>query len=433
MQLDELPASPPRPDVLTRGQRWLVLTAAFLAWAFAGQAISLYILIHRQLVIGLLPPGVEESIITGWFAWFQTAFLFGAATGGWALGWFGDRFGRVNSLGVSVLCYSLFTFAGYFATSLEQHLVLRFLACLGIGGTWPAAVALVSEAWPQASRPLLAGLLGAAANFGFVFLGALAYAIPVSDDAWRWPLLVGTAPAAIGVLIFLVVPESPSWRQLRDVAVPASPMREVFGRPLIARLLLGIGLGAVPVVGTAANANWLIPWTDQVAQHQSRAATPPNPRSKALTQMTRSGGAIVGSFFGGLLASFLGRRLTYFLISVTAFALSSILFGLLDPLHPWFHVFVFLMGLVGVTYFGWLPLFLPELFPTRVRATGAGISFNSGRVLAGAVVLSSGALVQLLGGDYAWIGLGSGFIYVVGMAIIWLAPATPIDDSGATQ
>jgi hypothetical protein len=66
-------------------------------------------------------------------------------------------------------------------------------------------------------------------------------------------------------------------------------------------------------------------------------------------------------------------------------------------------------------------------FPTRVRATGAGISFNSGRVLAGAVVLSSGALVQLLGGDYAWIGLGSGMIYVVGMAIIWLAPARPAD------
>jgi MFS family permease len=430
MQPQEQLGGLPTIDPLSLGQRWLVLAAAFLAWAFAGQAISLYILIHRQLVIGLLQPAVDESIVTSWFAWFQAAFLFGAAVGGWALGWLGDRVGRVRSLAASVLCYSLFTFAGYFATSLEQHLVLRFLACLGIGGAWPSAVALVSEAWSKASRPLLAGLLGAAANFGFVFLGALAYVFPVTNDSWRWPLLVGTAPALMGVLIFLIVPESPRWRDAADAPVPASPLREVFGRPLLGRILLGIALGAVPVVGTAANQNWLIPWTDKVAAQHRRFAVPVDARSKALTQMTRSGGAIIGSFFGGFLASFLGRRLSYFFISLSAFGLSCILFGLLDPLHPWFHVFVFLMGLVGVTYFGWLPLFLPELFPTRVRATGTGISFNSGRVLAGAVVLSSGALVQLLGGDYAWIGLGSGLIYVVGMAIIWLAPARPVDAPG---
>jgi SHS family sialic acid transporter-like MFS transporter len=427
---ESLPTMDQPPDSLSRGQRWLVLAAAFLAWAFAGQAISLYILIHRQLVIGLLEPGLEESVITSWFAWFQAAFLFGAATGGWALGWLGDRVGRVRSLSVSVLCYSLFTFAAYFATSLEQHLVLRFLACLGIGGAWPGAVALVSEAWPEASRPLLAGLLGAAANFGFVFLGVLAYLIPVTDDAWRWPLLVGTAPAVLGVLIFLIVPESPSWRNVTEASTPVSPLREVFSRPLLGHILLGIGLGAVPVVGTAANANWLIPWTDQVAQQQSRTAVRGDARSKALTQITRSSGAILGSFFGGLLASFLGRRLSYFLISLCALMLSSILFGWLDPLHAWFHAFVFLFGLVGVTYFGWLPLFLPELFPTRVRATGTGISFNSGRVVAGIVVLSSGTIVQMLGGDYARIGLGSGLIYIVGMAIIWLAPARPVDTAG---
>jgi SHS family sialic acid transporter-like MFS transporter len=417
-------ARPPaaRPASLSAGQRWLVLAAAFLAWAFAGQAISLYILIPRQLVRGLLGPDVAEVVVTRWIAWFQAAFLFGAAAGGWFFGWLGDRFGRARSMAASVLCYSLFTFAAYFATSLEQHLVLRFVACMGIGGTWPGAVALVSEAWPEASRPLLAGLLGAAANFGFVFLGALAYLFPVSDDSWRWPLLVGTAPAALGVLALLVVPESPRWKEAVPATTPPAPLREVFRPPLLGLTLLGIGLGAIPVVGTAANANWLTPWTDQVA--------PQGPESKALAQMARSGGGIIGSFFGGLIASLVGRRLTYFLISLGTFVLSSVVFGLLSPLHPWFYAFAFLLGLVGVTYFGWLPLFLPELFPTRARATGTGISFNTGRVVAAVVVLSTGLLVQLLEGDYARIGLWSGLIYVVGMGLIWLAPARPMARPG---
>jgi SHS family sialic acid transporter-like MFS transporter len=415
----------PAVGTLSAGQRWRVFAAAFLAWAFAGQTISLYILIHRQLVRGMLGLDVDEAIVTRWFAWFQAAFLLGAAAGGWLFGWLGDRVGRTRAMAASVLCYSFWTFAGYFATTLEQHLVLRTLACLGVGGAWPGAVALVSEAWPEASRPLLAGLLGAASNFGFVFLGVLAYFFPITDAGWRWPLLVGTAPVVIGLLTLAAVPESPQWRAAVPSAARAAPLREVFQPPLLGRTLLGIGLGAVPVIGTAANANWLVPWTDQVAQ--ARAASP---RDKALTQITRSGGAIVGSFFGGLLASLLGRRLTYFLISLGAFALSGVLFGLLHPLHPWFHTFTFLMGLVGVTYFGWLPLFLPELFPTRVRATGTGISFNTGRVVAAAVVLSAGELVQQFGGDYARIGLGSGFIYVVGMGLIWLAPSRPPDRPG---
>lgn len=417
--------------VITTAERWRILLFAFLAWAFAGQAISLYVLIHRQLVLGLRGSS-DEVEVARWFAWFQAAFLFGAAAGGWCFGWLGDRVGRARALATSVLCYSLFTLAAYFAPQLEMHLVLRLLASMGIGGAWPGAVALVSEAWPEASRPLLAGLLGAAANFGFVFLGVLAYLFPVSAESWHWPLLVGAAPALLGVAALVALPESPRWQSLRATAQAAgapTPLLTVFRPPLLGCTLLGVGLGAIPVVGTAANANWLIPWTDQVQQDRPKG----DARSKALTQITRSSGAIVGSFFGGLIASLVGRRLTYFLISLGAFGLSSVLFGFLDPLHPWFHAITFLMGIVGVTYFGWLPLFLPELFPTAVRSTGAGISFNTGRVVAGVVVLSSGALVELLGGSYAQIGLWSGLIYVVGMGLIWLAPSQSAVSVGQTR
>jgi MFS family permease len=424
------------PIALSRRQRTGVLLAAFLAWMFAGLEISLFVLIHRQMALELLGASTPESEITRWFAWFQAAFLFGAAAGGWLFGSLGDRFGRARSMGAAVLGYSIFAIGCYFATTAEAMLFLRFLACMGIGGVWPNAVALVAEAWPDASRPLLAGLLGAAANVGFVLLGVIGYYHPVMDDNWRWALLVAATPTVLGIVIVLVVPESPRWLVSRAVRLEgqsaASPIREVLRPPLLSRTILGITLGAIPVVGSAANANWLVPWTDHAtaeSRKNSTAETAAPQRSKveaarmkAKTQITRSSGAILGSLLGGIVASVLGRRLSYFLISLGAFAVSTYIFSQLDPLHPDFQVFAFLLGFVGITYFGWLPLFLPELFPTRVRSTGTGISFNTGRVVAAIVVLSAGALLDQFSGDYSRVGLWSGIIYAAGMLVIWFVP-----------
>src|SRR5207248_6400407 len=172
------------------------------------------------------------------------------------------HFGRVLGMSVAVMCYSIWTLACYFATSADEMLIFRFLACLGVGGVWPNAVALVAEAWPDASRPLLAGLLGAAANVGFVALGVVGYCIPITDDAWRWVFLVAAAPGLLGVVILLAVPESPRWLAGRSVgatgAKDGSPLRDVLRPPLLSRTLLGVALGAIPVVGSAANANWLV-------------------------------------------------------------------------------------------------------------------------------------------------------------------------------
>jgi MFS transporter, SHS family, sialic acid transporter len=442
-------------------QRWSVLIAAYSAWMFAGLEISLFILIHRQMMTELLGPDGNEKLIAQWLAWFQAAFLFGAAAGGWLFGWMGDRFGRTFSMGCSVVCYSGFTLVAWFVDDPPVMWCVRFLACLGVGGAWPNSVALVAEACPTTSRPMLAGLLGTAANFGFVILGIIGYFARITNEDWRWVLLVGSAPLLIGVWTLLAVPESAAWKKLRQSAAADSrrsaPIAEVLRPPILYRTLLGISLGAVPVVGTAANANWVVPWTDQVmsreaaqnenpagsqstspynrnsqaADSQGIAKTPPkttrkpDPRQKAKTQILRSTGAIFGSLLGGAISSFLGRRITYFLISLATFATSTWLFTQLNPLHPQFDLFVFVLGFFGVTYFGWLPLFLPELFPTHVRSTGSGISFNTGRVLAAFVVLFAGFRMSSFQGDYAQVGLWSGMIYVVGMIIIWFAPRHP--------
>ena len=431
------------PQGISGYQRWIVLAASFLGWMFAGLEISLFVLIARPAVRSLVPTA-SEADIGGWFAWYQCAFLLGAAAGGWIFGWLGDRIGRTRAMAASILCYSLVTGLSYPVTSPTALLVLRFIACLGVGGVWPSAVSLAVEGLPTISKPLLAGLMGAAANVGFVLLGLIGYYFAITPDSWRWVLLVGASPAVLGVFALFWVAESPSWlaAQLQgNTADRARPMREIMRPPLLRRTLIGIALGAIPVIGTSANANWLIPWADQAAGRAAveRESNPPgaigsaaesrrdDPHAKAWTQVTRSGGAIVGSLLGGWIASQFGRRLTYFLISLVSFLISSYIFRFLSPLDRQFSLFTFLLGFVGVTYFGWLPLYLPELFPTRVRSTGTGVTFNSGRVLAAASVLGAGALMQAFSGDYARVGTFTGLVYVLGMIVVCFAPDTTKD------
>jgi MFS family permease len=446
-------------DTLSPLARWCVLAAAFAGWMFAGLQISLFVLVARPAMRDLLP-SANEADIGDWFAWFQCSFLLGAASGGWLFGWLGDRIGRKNSLAASILCYSLVTAVCVFVHDPYVLVALRFIACLGVGGAWPNAVSLSVEALPTMSKALLAGLMGAAANVGFVLLGVIAYYFTVGPDSWRWTLWVGASPAILGFAVLLWLPESPRWlagRNTQSDQPKAQPMREILRPPLLSRTIIGICLGAVPVIGTSANANWLIPWADQVANQRGNAANALNvqpsalpgdrpqsdreyapasaaaepaaptadPRRKAaLTQITRSGGAIIGSLLGGWIASLLGRRITYFMISLISLATSSYIFNVLDPLDPRFTLFTFLLGFVGVTYFGWLPLYLPELFPTRVRSTGTGVTFNSGRILAAASVLGAGGLMQWFDGDYARVGTFTGLIYAVGMVVVCFAPDT---------
>jgi MFS transporter, SHS family, sialic acid transporter len=441
MPIEHSPHPDPAAQALSAAERWFVLGGAFAGWMFAGLQISLFVLVARTAMRDLIP-SAGEAEIGDWFAWFQCAFLLGAASGGWLFGWLGDRIGRARALGASILCYSLVTAVCYFVDDPYALVALRYVACLGVGGAWPNAVSLSVEALPGVSKALLAGLMGAAANVGFVLLGLIGYFFAITPDSWRWTLLVGASPAILGVLVLGWLPESPRWLAGR-VAKPgqpvAQPMREILRPPLLRRTIIGICLGAIPVIGTSANANWLIPWSDQAASRAAGAidnvatdapepATTPrasDPHLKALTQVTRSGGAIIGSLLGGFLATLLGRRATYFMISLISFLLSSYIFGFLNPLdRVSFGLFTFLLGFVGVTYFGWLPLYLPELFPTRVRSTGTGVTFNSGRVLAAAGVLGAGGLMLAFGGDYARVGTFTGLIYAVGMIVICFAPDT---------
>ncbi len=180
------------PGALSTRDRAVVLAAAFLGWLCAGVEMGLGPLAARPAVRdllfrvgGVVAPELsraEEARVGTWFAWYLCAFLLGAAAGGLVFGRLGDRHGRVRAMGLSILCFSVFTGASWLVGTPEQLLVLRFLASLGIGGMWPSGVALVSEAWPEGSRPTVAGLIGTAANVGILLMALLGYWLKVTPD-----------------------------------------------------------------------------------------------------------------------------------------------------------------------------------------------------------------------------------------------------------
>ncbi len=415
---------PPNSDIdssrgITARGRYLVLTTAFLGWLCAGTQMSITPLVARSATKDLLETPSEE-IVGRWFARYNCAFLLGAAAGGLLLGAVGDRIGRTKAMGASILIFSAFSGLAYFSRSVEELLVIRFLGCLGVGGMWPNGVALVSEAWSDVSRPLLAGIIGTAANVGLVLFGILSIYIPITPESWRWVFLVGAVPAVLGALVLGAVPESPRWLAQRwtpGTGRQSAPAIEVFRPPLLRLTLIGILLGTIPLLGGWGSGNWLVPWADKGGDLK-------DPALKGWAQVSRSFGGTLGSLAGGWFAGWLGRRRAYFVISLGSLATSAYLYRFVDPTQTAFYIWAVILGVVSGLYFGWLPLCLPELFPTRVRSTGAGVSFNFGRIGAAIGVLGTGTLVEAFKADYGRVGSITSLIYVLGAAIIWLAPDT---------
>jgi MFS transporter, SHS family, sialic acid transporter len=411
-------SSDPAYQPLSLSSRMFVLVVAFAALLFDGLELGLMPVASLSVSQSLLGDAYTPTLGGDWFARFTAALMLGAAIGGIAMGSLGDRIGRTKAMGISILFYSVFAAMGAWVQTQEQMLILRFLVGLGVGGLWPNGIALVAECWPGAKRPLVSGAMMAGLNTGILMLSQLARIWPVTVDSWRWIFYLAGAPVFLGVLVLVALPESPRWLATVGVAKARStPLRELFSTSLIRFTLVGIAVAAIPMIGAWSASKWMIPWADQVAGKG-------NGGYKAVTQGYWALGAVIGSFAGAQLAAWLGRRRSYALISLGAATLTWAMFLLTAPMRPEFHAIVFAQGIVSTLFFGWLALYLPELFPTQVRATGSGLAYNSGRFATAVGVLLAGFLFSALGGDYSRVGALCAIVYALGLVVIWFAPDT---------
>jgi len=359
---------------------------------------------------------MREGTVAGWMGVITALFLLGAAAGGLIFGWLGDRIGRVKAMTFSVLVYSLFTGAGYFAQEPWHLGAFRFIAALGMGGEWSLGVALIMECWPSKHRPILAGLIGAAANVGFALIGIITWIRPVKADDWRWVMLTGAAPAVLTFFIRLFVPESEKWKEsVKKTPATQSPLRVIFTPPLLRKTLFAILFASIALIGTWGSVQSIPAWIGKISD---------DPSSKSMAQIFSAVGAIFGSIAGSMLGQILGRRPAYFLLCLGSLISCAVLFRGFDTYSTNMLMMIFVVGFVTAAFYGWLPLYLPELFPTSVRATGQGLSFNFGRIFTAVAVLNIGSLVSYYNGSWAKMCAVVSLIYVFGMVFIWLAPET---------
>ena len=161
------------PSLPSNRAKYMTLIAAFLGWLFDGFEMGLFPLIGQPALKDLLGPDSPPTDAAKWFGAIIAVFLVGAASGGVLFGWLGDRIGRVRAMSLSIFTYAIFTGLCGFATEAWHVAALRFIASLGMGGEWSLGVALVNEIWPGKSRALTAGLIGAAANVGYLLVAVL--------------------------------------------------------------------------------------------------------------------------------------------------------------------------------------------------------------------------------------------------------------------
>jgi MFS family permease len=409
------------PGHTTQRQLLLTLMAAFLGWLFDGMEMGIFPLVARPALQQMqVTQGIpDEGFVQQWMGIITAFFLLGAAVGGLVFGWLGDKVGRVRAMTLSILCYSLFAGLSYFARQPWQLGALRFLGALGMGGEWSLGVALVMECWPTDKRPLMAGLIGAAANLGYALIAVIAMRYEVTSTSWRWVMLVGAAPAALTFVIRLFVPESDRWLQSQQHG-PTRPVREIFRQPLLRNTALAICFASVALIVTWGIVQWIPLWADQMAQ----ASGTHDPKIKAYAQFWNSLGAVLGSLAAPLLGLRFGRRPVYFGLCLASLAACQWLFRQFHSTGGGFLVAIFVVGACTASFYGWLPQYLPELFPTRARATGQGLSFNFGRILAAIGAWHMGDVLAYFEKNYAKAGIAISLVYLVGMTLIWLAPET---------
>ena len=406
------------PSVSRQQQQGMVLLAAFLGWMFDGMEMGIFPLVARPALQEMQAAAqiMDEQFVQIWMGRITALFLLGAAAGGLVFGWLGDRFGRVRAMTLSILAYSLFTGLAYFAQQPWQLGALRFIAALGMGGEWSLGVALVMEVWPREKRPLMAGIIGAAANCGYALIAVIGIGFHITQNSWRWVMLVGAAPALLTLLITFFVPESERWKEaVKDG--PSQPVREIFSTALFKTTLLAIAFASVALIVTWGIVQWIPLWADQMTHGQ-------RPKVKAYIQLVSSIGAILGCLIAPLVGGKFGRRPVYFGLCLGSLLACSFLFRAFSEYSA---AFLFTVGVVGfftAAFYGWLPQYLPELFPTRVRATGQGLAFNFGRILAAAGAWQMGALMGFFDKSYPKAGATIVLVYLVGMILIWFAPET---------
>ncbi len=368
--------------------------------------MHLYTLVAASFVAQLVHVPIGDPLAKQYSGWIQAAFLIGWALGGGFFGRIGDKLGRSRALSLTILTYAGFTGLSFFVETWWQLLICRFLAALGIGGEWAVGASLLSETWPKKWRPWIAAVLQTGVNIGVLLACIAVYALAEYPE--RYVFLVGVLPALLVFWIRKNVPEPEEWHKAKAQASGNEPgIRELFRGKVLRTTLMTVAVCSLSLTGWWAFMFWhaqhlrslpeIASWTD--AQQRQLVST--------VFFMVIAASSF-GNFFVAWLAKMWGYRRSI------AFAFVGFFIAIVGSYYtPRSHTsLMFWLPWVGFFsgVFGLFTMYMPPLFPTLLRTTGAGFCYNIGRIAAafGTVFFGIFSTVQ----DFRVVLMYVGFVFV---------------------
>ncbi len=406
-------------------EQWKALAAAKAGWMLDAMDFLLYV-----MAIGRLKAYFEYDDATAGL--LGTITLIVSAGGGLLFGVIADRVGRVRALMITILIFSLCSLGAATSQTLLQLLFWRALVGLGMGGEWASGAALVCETWPAEHRTKAIAIMQSGWALGYILAAALAALVldvlALGDEAWRWLFVVGVLPAFLTLWLRKHVAEPSVWvKRKREDAPQGNPFGILFGPRLRRRTVLAIVLTSAAQFGYWGLFFWLPGFLATPVEQGGAGMTLVRSMSWIIPMQI---GAYAGYLSFGFLADRFGRRRTFMAFLMTA-ALLVPVYGQLARSPAALMLLGPVLGFVGHGFFSLFGAFLAELFPTAVRATGQGLTYNAGRVLGGLAPYTIGLLATV-----PHVGIGSALaltsaFFLLAALLIMALPDTsgaPLED-----
>jgi len=423
-----------------------VLLIASLGWIFDVFEGQIFVASMNEAMPDLLSAGASTEDVRFYEQVTFAAFLAGGALGGVLFGMLSDRIGRARTMSYTILVYSLFTCLSAFSQTWWHMAAFRFLVAMGVGGEWAVASSMVAEVFPRRARAWSGAIFHASSIFG-TWLAIAAGVLIVGNPriGWRWGFALGTLPALLILWIRWNLRESPEWRRTNQTGQRSKGrIRDLFAGRWRARTLIGVGLASVGLatfwgvhiygkdVLRAAKVRELlaadesIPAADGTRSRlviEANLATIKRWEMLGMFLVTTGGG--IGLVAFGPICERLGRRGAFLLFHLGGLTSALILFQVFAGastlvLIAWLPVFGFLTLGMHAGY----AVYFPELFPTRLRGTGAGFCFNVGRVLAAPILLLSGWMQSRWSWSLDNAASVLSLIFLAGILLLLVAPET---------
>ena len=393
--------------------QWRVLVCASLGWALDIMDGYLYAIVLFPTMSDLL--GTSDSGAIGWYGGIVLSiFMIGWALGGLVFGPVADRYGRARTMAITILIYAGFTGLCGIADSWQELALYRFMTGLGIGGEWAAGAALIAETWPEKSRAKAAGIMQASGGVGF-FLASLLFLI-IGPYGWRWVFALGVLPAIVAFYIRRSLEEPQRWVRAKQTGNPYAAL----WKPSIRRdVLVGTGLAVVATFGYQGAIQWVPSWVSAMLHAQgSKAAIP---QVSLITAVLNFGG-MIGCLCFPFVADRWGRKSAMFVYFGGALLFVPTTFFLAKEFAQALLISP-LMGFFAAGVFTGFAVYLPELFPTAIRATAQGFCYNFARFFSAAAPFIAGALISAHGAFAPAIAMVS-CIYLLGLVVLIFARET---------